>query len=552
MSKTATTRESVLIVGAGPVGLTLALALAKYGVRSVLVDRRGGEPHVGSRSICVARATLEVFERVAGCGRQMAGEGVSWTLGRTYFRDKELFQTRFTAVGREFFPPFVNLGQQRVEEILIERMSGEPLIEVRWNRTVEGLEEDEGGVALRAVGPDGPEEIRGSYLVGADGSRSRVREFAGIDFPGHAHEDKFLIVDIRADLPFPNERRFYFDHPKNPGRQVLIHPQPDRVWRIDWQVPPSVELEEEERTGRLHERIREMVGDIPYEIVWKSLYTFHQRRASRFRSGRVLLAGDAAHVFAPFGARGMNSGVQDAENLAWKLWLVWAGLAPDALLDTYDAERRAAADHNLAVTDATMRFMVPPTRLRLLLRNLLLHGSLPLKPLRRFVNSGGLSDPFVYRDSEIVERESGDGRFGSSVEVGALAPDGPCRPVGQTRSAVRIRELFGRGFVALYFASDVADAEKFCVGGRTKGFAIPTEVYAVLAEAPPKEPLVPAVLDEEGVLAESYGAKVGTLVLVRPDVHIAARRPSSEPKQLADLVDRATARPSRERLAVRA
>jgi 2-polyprenyl-6-methoxyphenol hydroxylase-like FAD-dependent oxidoreductase len=542
MSETITAREPVLIVGAGPVGLTLALALAGHGVRSVLVDRRDGEPHVGSRSICVARATLEVFERVAGCGRQMADEGVSWTLGRTYFRDKELFQIRFPSVGREFFPPFVNLGQQRVEEILIERMAGEPLIEARWNRTIEGFEEDEGGVTLRILGPDGSEEIWGSYLVGADGSRSRVRQLAGIGFPGHAHEDRFLIADIRTELPFPDERRFYFDHPKNPGRQVLIHPQPDNVWRIDWQVPPEVDLEEEERTGRLHERIRAVVGDGPYEIVWKSLYTFHQRRASRFRSGRVLLAGDAAHVFAPFGARGMNSGVQDAENLAWKLWLVWAGLAPDALLDTYDAERRAAADHNLAVTDATMRFMVPPTRLRLLLRNLLLRGSLFLAPLRRFVNSGRLSDPFVYRGSEIVEREPEDGRSAQAVEAGALAPDGPCRTVGGAGEAARIRDLFGRGFVGLYFAAGPEEAGSFHERAAVGGFAVPTELVAVLREAPDRKPPFPVVVDVDGVLVEAYGARAGTLVLVRPDAHLAARRKDAEPEDLGEMVKRAAAR----------
>lgn len=553
MSETKTAREPVLIAGAGPVGMTLALALAGHGVQSVLVDRRGGEPHIGSRSICVARATLEVLERVAGCGRQMAEEGVSWTLGRTYFRDREIFQIRFPAVGRETFPPFVNLGQQRVEEILIERMANEPLIEMRWEHVVEGLEEDGESVTLRAMGPDGPVEIRGSYLVGADGARSRVREFAGIDFAGHSHEDRFLIVDLRADLPFPDERRFYFDHPKNPGRQVLIHPQPDSVWRIDWQVPSNVDLEEEERTGKLHERIRAMIGDAPYEIVWKSLYTFHQRRASKFRSGRVLLAGDAAHVFAPFGARGMNSGVQDAENLAWKLWLVWSGLAPDALLDTYDLERRAAADHNLIVTDATMRFMVPPSRLRRALRNLLLRGSLRVGCLRRFVNSGRLSDPFVYRDSTIVEKEPGDSRGRSRVaDVGSLAPDGPCRPVGQTKSAGRVRELFGRGFVALYFASGSAEAEAFYVGAGAEDFAVPTEIYAVLAEAPPKEPSVPVILDEEGVLAESFGAEVGALVLVRPDAHVAARQPSAKSEQLGGLVDLATARSSRGRLTVRA
>jgi len=547
MSETITAREPVLIAGAGPVGLTLALALAEHGVRSVLVDRRNGEPHVGSRSICIARATLEVFERL-GCGRQMAEEGVSWTLGRTYFRDRELFQIRFPAVGRESFPPFVNLGQQRVEEILIERMAGEPLIEARWKHSVEGLEEDEESVTLRALGPDGPVELRGSYLVGADGSRSRVRELVGIGFPGHSHEDKFLIVDVRAELPFPNERRFYFDHPKNPGRQVLIHPQPDNVWRIDWQVPPSVDLDEEERTGRLHERIREMIGDIPYEVVWRSLYTFHQRRASRLRSGRVLLAGDSAHLFAPFGARGMNSGVQDAENLAWKVWLVHEGLAPDALLDTYDAERGAAADHNLRVTDETMRFMVPPTRLHLLLRNLLLRGSLRFKGLRRFVNSGKLSDPFVYRGSGIVEGEKE--RPEGAVEVGALAPDGPCRAVGGALRASRVRDLFGRGFVALYFAPGPEEAEAFHARAGAEALAIPTGLVAVLREAPDGHLPFPAILDVSGVLARSYGAGPGTLALVRPDAHLAARRPNAGPEEIEEFVNVATAQPRGGRVAV--
>jgi 3-(3-hydroxy-phenyl)propionate hydroxylase len=181
-----------------------------------------------------------------------------------------------------------------------------------------------------------------------------------------------------------------------------VHPQPGDVWRIDWQVPPEVDADEERRSGRLDERIRALVGDVPYELVWVTGYTFHQRMLRRFRDGRIFFAGDAAHVMAPFGARGMNSGVQDAENLAWKLWGVLEGWAPEALLETYDAERRAAAAHNLRVVDETMRFMVPPNPWRRLLRNALLRASQYVRPLRRFVNSGRLSEPFVYRDSPIV------------------------------------------------------------------------------------------------------------------------------------------------------
>ena len=388
----------VAVVGAGPVGMTMALSLARYGVPSVLLDEDEQTTCEGSRSICVQRATLEAFDRL-GVGERTAHEGVTWTCGRTYYRDRELFEVHFPERGRERFPPFVNLSQERVEQILLERVESEPLVDVHWRSRVSGVRQDAGGVTLQL---ESGSEVHGPYAVACDGPHSTMRTLCGFDFPGHGHRDRFLIADIRARLPFPSERRFFFDPPHNPGRQVLLHPQPGDVWRIDWQVPPDVDADEERRSGRLDERIRAIVGDAPYEILWVTGYTFHQRMLRSFRAGRIFFAGDAAHVMAPFGARGMNSGVQDAENLAWKLWGVLEGWAPEALLDTYDAERRAAAAHNLRIVDATMRFMVPPNRARRLLRNALLRGSQYVRPLRRLVNSGRLSEPFVYRESPIV------------------------------------------------------------------------------------------------------------------------------------------------------
>lgn len=389
---------AVAVVGAGPVGMTMALSLARYGVPNVLLDEDEQTTCEGSRSICIQRATLEAFDRL-GVGEQMAEEGVTWTCGRTYYRDTELFEVRFPERGGERFPPFVNLSQERVEQILLERVEAEPLVDVRWRSRVAGVAQDVDRVKL-AVERGG--EVQAQYAVACDGPHSTIRKLCGLDFPGHGHRDRFLIADVRARLPFPSERRFFFDPPHNPGRQVLVHPQPGDVWRIDWQVPPEVDADEERRTGRLDERIRAIVGEVPYELVWVTGYTFHQRMLRCFRDGRIFFAGDAAHVMAPFGARGMNSGVQDAENLAWKLWGVLEGWAPEALLETYDAERRAAAAHNLRVVDETMRFMVPPNPWRRLLRNALLRASQYVRPLRRFVNSGRLSEPFVYRDSPIV------------------------------------------------------------------------------------------------------------------------------------------------------
>jgi 2-polyprenyl-6-methoxyphenol hydroxylase-like FAD-dependent oxidoreductase len=446
--------------------MTMALSLARYGVPTLLLDEDERTTCEGSRSICVQRATLEAFDRL-GVGEQMAEEGVTWTCGRTYYRETELFEVSFPSRGAERFPPFVNLSQERVEQILLDRLEAEPLVELHWRKRVVGVRQDSGRVWLELETGD---DVGAPYVVACDGPHSTMRKACGLDFPGHGHRDRFLIADIRARLPFPPERRFFFDPPHNPGRQVLLHPQPHDVWRIDWQVPPEVDAEEDRRSGRLDQRIRAIVGDTPYEILWVTGYTFHQRMLDSFRAGRVFFAGDSAHVMAPFGARGMNSGVQDAENLAWKLWGVLEGWAPAALLDTYDAERRAAAAHNLRVVDETMRFMVPPTRARRVLRNALLRASQYVRPFRTLVNSGRLSEPFVYTASPIVA----DG--GERVDVQ------------------------GRGFVAL-------------VG------------------APVKQPET-SVPVELRLRAESSGGD--GLVLVRPDGHVAARAsdPSRLPELL--------------------
>jgi 3-(3-hydroxy-phenyl)propionate hydroxylase len=528
----------VAIVGGGPVGMTAALVLARHGLPSVVLESEQRLLAQGSRSICVQRDVLDIFERL-GCGQTMADRGVSWTLGRTYYRDVELFQTRFPGAGGAAFPPFVNLPQAMLEVFLLDRVRREPLIELRWSHRVESISQDAEGVRLLAATPDGPAEIRASYAIGCDGARSAMRRLLGIDFPGHSFDDRFLIADVRVALPFPNERRFFFDPPFNPGRQVLVHPQPDSVWRIDWQIPAEVEVEEERASGRLDRRIRAVVGDADYELVWLSSYRFHQRVAASFRVGRAFLAGDAAHLMSPFGARGLNSGVADAENLAWKLWLVLEGRAPAELLDTYELERRAAARENVAITNATMRFMVPPTRLHRLLRVAVLRGSLRLPALRRFVNSGKLSAPFVYSASPIVEPDtSARGAPAVAARPGAIAPDGPCRLAG-SENVRRLRQLLGNGFVALWLPARGTDAAAGAKRGLERSPVAPVEllVVAPLGQPPPELPDgAGALVDTEGALAASYGGP-GALCLIRPDGHVAAWRAGADLAELPELVD---------------
>ena len=400
-------RAPVVIVGAGPVGMTLALELARFDVPSVVLDSKPHLERVGSRSMVIARHTIETFLRL-GCGEKVLAKGVALASARTYFRDVELFSVDFPEAAAGEIPRFLNLHQTYVEEYLYELVARSPLIDVRWESEVTGLAQDDEGVTLTLR--DG-ETLRGPYAVGCDGPHSTVRKLARIAFAGRSFDDRFLIADVRAELPFPNERRFFFDPGHNPGRQILIHPQPDSEWRIDWQVPSETDADAERESGRLDERIRAIIGETAYELAWLTAYRFHERVASRFRAGRVFLAGDAAHLFAPFGARGLNSGVEDARNLGWKLALVLAGKASDALLDTYDDERRPAAHENLRVTSATMRFLAPPTRLHRALRTAILRASVRSRRVRRFVNSGKLAEPALYG--------GGDGPVGRLVPASA-------------------------------------------------------------------------------------------------------------------------------------
>jgi hypothetical protein len=377
-------------------------------------------------------------------------------------------------------------------------------------------------VQLSCDGPDGPTTLNVAYAVGADGAHSSVRHLLGLGFPGHSHEDLFLICDIRATLPFARERRFFFDPPWNPGRQVLVHPQPDNVWRIDWQVPSGTDVEAERVSGALERRIRQVIGAAtPYELDWVTAYRFHQRMAPRFRVGRVLLAGDAAHLMSPFGARGLNSGAADAENLAWKLALVLSGRAPGALLDSYDAERRAAAAENLAITDASMRFMVPHGPLRRTARNAILRGSVRSATLRKLVNSGRLSQPFTYADSAVVAAAHDDSRLPAH---GSVAPDARCTPLGRERDVTRLRDLIGPQFLVLLICRTPPE-QAAGMAIRAAGLAWPAPCRVAVVGADRALRGVSVLRDDAGELVAAYGGAGSRAWLIRPDGHLAGSHP---------------------------
>ncbi|HEX8731248.1 MAG TPA: FAD-dependent monooxygenase [Ktedonobacterales bacterium] len=544
-------RDPVLIIGAGPVGMATALGLAHYGVPSLILDEDEGTAIEGSRAIFMERHTLEILGAWSAVGRQMAEQGMTLLAGRVFFRSTELYRTFSAPPNPDIrYPRFVNFPQNTLESLEYAALRETACADVRWRHKVTGLRRDDAGVMVEVETPDGPARFQAPYALACDGPRSPTRRLLGLRFPGETRESHFLILDVRMKLETPRERWFWFDPPFNPGRTALLHPQPESIYRLDYQLAPDDDFEAAKSPEAIHQRIIATVGERPYEVVWKSVYTYQQRALERFQHGRVFFLGDAAHLMSPFGGRGLNSGVQDAWNLVWKLALVRAGVAPESLLESYDAERQPAARENLRLTADTMRFLTPapgPARWR---RDAILRLSLPFAAMRKRVNAGHMSNPFTYVRSPIIIPDEAPpsaatpaerARFQRGPAVGSLAPE-LALPADATDAPRSLLDIFGAGFVVFAFAVD-ADTGGAALASALPNLpaGLPVSLY-VVALTPPASPLPDGIAyldDRAGRIASAYGAGEATLYLMRPDRHIAARRLRADPATLPVLLRRA-------------
>ena len=514
----------VIIIGGGPIGIATALDLAKKGTPALVLDDHDGVGQ-GSRAICFAKRTLEIADRL-GAASEMVEKGVVWSVGKVFREQGKIFEFNLLPEEGHKFPAFINLQQPYFEKFLVDALrrveaAGAP-VEIRGRNVVVDLKQTDDHVRLRIDTPDGPYDAMADYVVACDGARSPTRGLMGLRFDGRVFEDNFLIADVKMKADFPTERWFWFDPPfKGCGQSALLHKQPDDIWRIDfqlgWAIDRDKELDPDKIRARVDAMLSSQIGHVPeYDVVWTSIYTFQCRRMTKFRHGRVLFAGDSAHQVSPFGARGANSGIQDADNLAWKLDLVLKGAASDTLLDTYSEERVYAADENILNSTRATDFLTPKSETSQVYRNAVLSLAAKYPFARPLVNSGRLSVPSVYDGLSL----NGPDTLGGprATRVGAPCMDAPLA------SGFLLDRLSGK-FTILSINSVLPDVAEI------DGIAID------------KLSIDTARDDPSGAVTERYlGESPEAIYLIRPDQHVTARWRSASDADIRSALRRALVR----------
>lgn len=528
-------QTTILVIGAGPIGLATALDLGLRGHKVLVLDR-DTQLSDGSRAICYAKRPLEIMDRL-GFGEAMVEKGVSWNVGRVFFKDDPdpVYSFDLLPLKDQKFPGMINIQQYYNEEFNIAELEKLDNVEIRWGNEVSSLENSKDGVLVTVGTEMGPYKLKADWLVACDGAHSPTRKMLGMDFEGQTFKDNFLIADVKFKAERPLERHFWFDPPFNPGQSVLLHKQPDDVWRIDFQVGWDIDREEIVKPENVTPRIKAMLGDdVEFEYEWISIYTFNCRQVKQMVKDRVIFAGDSAHLVSPFGARGANTGFQDADNLAWKLDLVLRGQADDALIASYDEERSLAAEINILNSTRSTDFITPKSHVSTVFRDAVLELAKDQPCIRSFVNSGRLSMPVPYPYSSLNTPDGEE--WNGGVEPGTNSIDAPVT-VGD-KSAWFINQI-GWEFKLVTFVGEggLADDERAALKKLVEG----TAPFSVLLVGPTEDADFDVLGDPTGLLAERLAAEAGTTYLFRPDQYVAARWGALDTSKVAAAMRKALA-----------
>jgi 3-(3-hydroxy-phenyl)propionate hydroxylase len=524
-------RRAVAIVGGGPVGMTLALALARQGVRSVLIEADDGVC-TGSRAICISRRSLEIFKRL-GAVDGFLQKGLPWTGGRSFYRDAEVFRFAMHQDDEQSLPPMINIAQYQIEQLLLDEVEQHAdLIDIRWQTRVTGIEQQAGdgaaGATLDLSTGDTNWKMRADWVVACDGGRSTIREALGLKLTGTTYEGRYVIVDIELKSERATERLAYFDPPSNPGSTVLVHKQPDNVWRIDYQLrddeDPEAAVQPENVMPRVQSVLDSMGETGEWSPIWITVYKANALTLERYRHGAVLFAGDAAHLVPIFGVRGANSGIDDADNLGWKLACVVNGIASDRLLDSYSDERVFAARENLSYGMKSTEFMAPPSFAFDLMRSAVL-GLAERHPAVRPLINPRQTHAIAYTQSPLNQVAAvASGAFAKGPAPGTVLPE--CRLQRMCDGVamdIHLTDLLGPCFTALRFGADVTQDEAWQQLHHALGkHSIPFKAITLVTGDAPRA-TSPHVIDPATRLHEMLDATPGTVYLIRPDGHVLAR-----------------------------
>lgn len=521
----------VVIVGAGPVGMTAALTLAHQGVSCVLLDAKATF-NDGSRAICIARQSFHILESVDAVAPFLA-KALAYPSGRSFYRGRQILEFFMPDGPGQKFRPMYNLQQQYTEAFLHEAVQRQPLIELRWQSRVTAVEQDAEAATLMVEDPHGTYALRTPWLLAADGARSAVRSLRGLRLQGQNYEGRYIIADIqmRRTPQGPEhtvERLALFDPACRPGGTVLVHEQPDHIWRIDYQLRDGEDEQEALREEAVRSGVAGVLADLgwtqPWELEWWSIYSANTLALDDYRDGRIFYVGDSAHIVPIFGVRGLNNGLADAQNIGWKLSAVLKGQAGEGVLDSYTPERRGATMDVFANASKSARFMTPHSRGWTLLRDAALSLALRHPFAGQFANPRNMM-PYTYADSPLTTAD--DDEWSGGAAPGAVVVNAKLQAADPGHAVEgHLSDRLGLHFSLLSFGDGSslrsASLEALSAGGL----------------------LTTLDLDPQGAVAKALDAQVGSAYLIRPDQHVAARFKRATAQKVAQALQRALGKPS--------